>query len=292
MGVFMQIPSASTLVKTVTAALLGTGIAGNGYVTYNNMRDQTEANQRLAESNNELQQRINALNHQMNSRITLDQVMDVASRVSPSTVRVEGAFALGSGVIVLDDTGRRFIVTNGHVIERNEIRRNGERDGVFRIKVHNGSDFRNPIEFYAAPVILANGERAYSHPDAHDLAVLQIPSDVVLPPGVGIRLRDITQRPLRVGEPVIAVGNPFGERDSVSFGIISHIDRSAIGLNQNHHVQTDAPINPGNSGGGLFDMQGNLVGINTWGYRGGDGVAGSIRVDEVRRLLKSWGINT
>ena len=49
-------------------------------------------------------------------------------------------------------------------------------------------------------------------------------------------------------------------------------------------------INPGNSGGGLFDMKGRLIGINTWGYRGGDGISGSIRVDEIISMLNSWGI--
>lgn len=291
----MQIPKVSTLVKGAAAALLGAGVAGNGYIAYQNMQDQNEASssleQRLAQSREELNQQIAALNKQLNSRITLDQVQDVVRNVAPSTVRVEGSFALGSGVIVRDDLGRRFIITNGHVVQGNEIRRNGENDGVFRIKVYNGSDYKNPIEFYAAPVVLSNGERAYSAPEQHDLAVLQIPADVKLPPNIGLRLRDVTQRPLVVGEPAIAIGNPFGERDSVTFGIISHTDRQAEGLNQNRHIQTDAPINPGNSGGPLIDMKGEVIGINTWGYRGGDGIGGSIRVDEIRRIVKGWGIN-
>ena len=248
---------------------------------------------------NGLNTQIAELNRELGSRITLDQMVTAVSMITPSTVRVEGQRGLGSGVILFGTNGERYILTNGHVTEGNDFRRNEFQDGVYHIKVYNGSDYKNPIEFDAAPVMLSNGNRASSSPGEHDLALLAIPPDVKLPSNIiGIRFRDINAHPLRVGEPVIAVGNPFGERDSVSIGSISHIDRAAPGLNINHHIQTDAPINPGNSGGGLFSIRlvdgrpvVELVGINTWGYRGGDGIGGSIRVDYIQQVLNGWGVS-
>ncbi len=235
---------------------------------------------------------IEALQRDLSSRVTLDQIVNVVRQVSPATVRVEGARGLGSGVIVTDNAGKRYILTNGHVTQGNEIRRNGEGDGVYHIKIYNGSDSRPPIEFDAAPVVLSSGQRAFATPETHDLALLAIPPDVVLPPSIRtIQMRDMTTDPFQPGEPLIAIGNPFGERDSVSFGVASHVDRLAPGLNRNMHIQTDAAINPGNSGGGLFDMRGRLVGINTWGYRGGASVGGAIRIDYIKKVLETWGLN-
>ncbi len=261
----------------------------------------TNLNQQLLQSQSNVQNlttRLAELNREFGTRITLDHLVTAVSMITPSTVKVEGQFGHGSGVILFGSNGERFILTNGHVTQQNELRKNLFQDGVFHIKVYNGSDYKNPVEFDAQPVILSNGNRAFSAPGEHDLALLAIPPDVKLPANVvPIRFRDINANPLRVGEPVIVVGNPFAERDSVSFGSISHVDRSSD-LNINHHLQTDAPINPGNSGGGLFSIRVEngrpiveLVGINTWTYRGADGLGGSIRVDYVQQVLNSWGIN-
>ncbi len=263
-------------------ALAGTGVVGSGVYTGVNQYQQSQQVKELAG-------RLNFLNKEFNTRITLDQVMDVVKNITPSTVRVEGSQGLGSGVIIVTPQGNRYILTNGHVTQDNEFKKNEMGDSTYHIKLYNGTDYSSSVEFDAAPVILGNGQRAFSSPEEHDLALLQIPPNVKIPDGAGIVLRDLEADPVRVGEPVIVVGNPFGERDSVTFGIISHTDRQAVGLNKNHHFQTDAPINPGNSGGGLFDMHGRLIGINTWGYRGGDGVGGSIRVDEIIKMLKGWG---
>lgn len=267
---------------------------GNSRTTISKLSQNLLEGERRVEG---LQAHINKLNKELGTRITLDQFVTAVSQVTPSTVRVEGQMGLGSGVILFGTNGERYILTNGHVTQRNEFRRGEFQDSVYHIKVFNGTDYKNPIEFDAAPVMLSNGQRAYSQPEVHDLALLAIPPDVVLPNNVvGIRFRDIQANPLRVGEPVFAVGNPFGERDSVTIGSISHIDRSSD-LNQNHHIQTDAPINPGNSGGGLFSIRVidgkpvvELIGINTWGYREADGIGGSIRVDYIQKVLKDWGI--
>ena len=300
-AVSMQAPKQAGMlgrwVRAGVLALAGTGVVGGGVYTGINQYEQA---QQVRELRNEvsgnqfsmqnMMAQLNSLNRELNTRITLDQVMSVVNNITPSTVRVEGSRGLGSGVILITPTSR-YILTNGHVTQGNSFNRNETRDSVYHIKLYNGTDYSSPVEFDAAPVMLSNGQRAYSSPEEHDLALLQIPPDVQIPPGVGVVLRDLQTDPVRLGEPVIAVGNPFGERDSVTFGIISHIDRQASGLNINHHFQTDAPINPGNSGGGLFDMQGRLIGINTWGYRGGDGIGGSIRVDEIIRMLNTWGVH-
>ncbi len=280
-----QSTRAGKWLRAAVLGLIGTGVAGNGVTTYMNHLDQVSNTTSINRQLTDQRSTIDVLNR----RVTIDQIMSVVDNVTPSTVRVEGPFGLGSGVIIHDNLGRRFILTNGHVTQGNEFRRGAFADGVYHVKVYNGSDFEKPVEFDAAPVMLSSGNRAYSSPEEYDLALLQIPADVVLPPNVGIRMRDLTAEPLRVGEGVVTVGNPFGERDSVSFGVVSHKDRK-VTLDIDHHIQTDAAINPGNSGGGLFDMQGRLIGINTWGYRGAGGVGGSIRIDYIKMVLEKWGI--
>ena len=313
------VQQSSPLSKLLRTAVMGL-VIGNGYWTYQNQQNHTQSvatinklstkllkeetankeqattmsqlNKVLNQSNvtvQSLMSKLNQVNTELNSKITLDQIIGVVDKVAPSTVSVEGPEALGSGVIIVDNLGRKFILTNGHVTQENNFLLGEFKDGSYHIKLYNGSDSNKPIEFNAAPVLLSDGTRAYSDPLKHDLALLQIPADVVLPEGIGIKLRDITSVPIRVGEAVITIGNPFGERDSVSFGIVSNKDR-IISLDLDHHIQTDAAINPGNSGGGLFDINGNLIGLNTWGYRGAGGVGGSIRIDYIKKVLESWGI--
>jgi len=310
-----QRSKASSVVNAVLLGLLGTGVAGN--VAWNvanneNIEAQTRSiemldgmlgkekalNQEQSTMVTSLNERIQTLNTELGTRITLDQIVGAITQVTPSTVRVEGPMGLGSGVVVMGERGERFILTNGHVTQHNEFNKGEFRDAVYHIKVYNGTDFNSPIEFDAAPVMLSSGNRAYSDPNEHDLALLYIPPDIRLPDNVtGIKMRDIQAHPLRVGEPVFAVGNPFGERDTVTIGSISHIDRAAEGLNINHHIQTDAAINPGNSGGGLFSIRiengkpvVELIGINTWGYRGADDIGGSIRVDFIQQVIRDWGV--
>lgn len=295
--------------------VLGAGVVGNGVVGYSNSVKANQTTNHVAQLNQQvtdLQTLVNSLNADLGTRITLDQITAAIDMVAPSTVRVEGEVeylnfwtgetqkgtVTGSGVILIGEHGERFILTNRHVTRDSEIRRDKLKDGVYHIKVYNGSDFEDPVEFDAAPVILSDGTRAHSSPDEHDLALLFIPPDIDLPEGIGVKIRDTEAHPLKVGEPVFAIGNPFGIRDSVTIGSISHTDREAKGLNKNHHIQTDAAINPGNSGGGLFSIRVEngkpiveLVGINTWGVRGGDGVGGSIRADYIQTLLKEWGID-
>ena len=97
---------------------------------------------------------------------------------------------------------------------------------------------------------------------------------------------------IRVGEPVAAIGSPFGENQSLSVGVVSAVDRNIESLTRfaiGNAVQTDAPINPGNSGGPLLDARGRVIGINAQiktESGGGEGVGFAIPADAVRRSLR------
>ena len=141
---------------------------------------------------------------------------------------------LGSGVIV-DSSG--LILTNNHVI--------------------NGAD-RIFVLFYDGRVTAA---KLIGSDDENDLAVLKIQADNIN----AIPLGDSDK--VRVGDVVMAIGNPFGVGQSVSQGIVSATGRWNVGISEEAYrenfIQTDAAINPGNSGGALIDAYGNLIGINT-----------------------------
>lgn len=169
------------------------------------------------------------------SRPTLAQepgLQSLMPREGKARERVERS--LGSGVIV-KNTG--VVVTNLHVIE-----------GAQAIKVVL-SDGR---EFAAKRV---------GQDEKLDLAVLQLEmtSNQMLPAA-----KFGNSDTLQVGDVVLAIGNPFGIGQSVSFGIVSAVQRSAAALSPYaRFIQTDAPINPGNSGGALVDSTGALVGVNS-----------------------------
>jgi len=150
----------------------------------------------------------------------------------PSVPRERVQQSLGSGVVV--DAEEGLILTNNHVID-------GADD--IAVTLEDGRSF-------SARVIGTDRDT--------DLAVIQIDAD------------DLKELPLaesdslRVGDFVVAVGNPFGLGQTVTSGIVSALGRSGIrGLEYQNFIQTDASINPGNSGGALIDLRGRLVGINT-----------------------------
>lgn len=235
---------------------------------------------------------------EMQNQITLDEIQNVVKKATPSTVTITGNGGLGSGVIIKDKNNKRYILTNCHVLlgalfkEKRESFHATSRRGlsfenfIYKVEMYSGNDYKEQFEFPAIPLVLPNSQVAMSGPDSHDLALLEIPEDINLPSNIGIEMRDTANEPIQTGESVIAIGSPFGLRDSVSFGIIGHADRFAP-INDNNYIQTDASIGPGNSGGGLFDMKGRLVGINTWKVAG---VGGSIKIDSVKKVLEGWGI--
>lgn len=138
---------------------------------------------------------------------------------------------LGSGVIV-DASG--LILTNNHVI-----------NAADKIQV-----LLNDGRYTSAELVGVDPE--------NDLAVLKITLENLLPITLG------QPNNARVGDVVLAIGNPFGVGQSVSQGIVSALGRWGLGINSRENfIQTDAAINPGNSGGALIDARGNLIGINT-----------------------------
>ena len=101
------------------------------------------------------------------------------------------------------------------------------------------------------------GKIVGTDPDT-DLAVLKVDADNL--PAITLG----NDENLQVGDPVLAIGNPFGVTNTVTSGIVSALGRNSLGINEyENFIQTDASINPGNSGGALINASGNLVGINT-----------------------------
>lgn len=149
----------------------------------------------------------------------------------------------GSGIII--DAQNGYVVTNAHVI-----------NGAQKIKI----TLVDGRELDAELV----GEDAGA-----DVSVLRVKPERL----VALRLADSDN--LRVGDFVVAVGNPFGLGQTATSGIVSALGRSGLGIESyENFIQTDAPINPGNSGGALVNLRGELIGINTaiLGGRGGGSV--------------------
>ncbi len=164
--------------------------------------------------------------------------------------------ALGSGFIISDDG---IVITNNHVIQ-------GAED-VF-VRVNGDQEFKAKI-LGADPGM--------------DLAVLKIESDEKFVP---VKFGDSDKS--RIGDWVIAIGNPFGLGGTVTAGIISARNRS-IGLSRyEDFIQTDASINQGNSGGPLFNMNGDVIGINTaiLGQSGSIGIGFAIPSNSADRVIK------
>ncbi len=150
---------------------------------------------------------------------------------------------LGSGVVVSADG---YILTNNHVVEGAD---------QIEVSIHDGRKFK-------AKVVGTDPES--------DLAVLRVPAEAQLTP-----ITFAQPRSLRVGDVVLAIGNPFGVGQTVTSGIVSALDRTHLGINTfEDFIQTDAAINPGNSGGALVDSNGVLVGINTAIYSQSGGSMG------------------
>jgi len=168
----------------------------------------------------------------------------------PEGRRIHGA---GSGVIISADG---YILTNNHVVEgAKEVLVTLADKGEFKAQVV-GKDPKT------------------------DLAVLKITADKPLPAAA---MGDSEQ--LRVGDWVIAIGNPFGLNHTVTSGIVSAKGRVIGAGPYDDFIQTDASINPGNSGGPLFNIKGELVGINTAIIPQGQGIGFAIPVNTAKPLI-------
>ena len=175
----------------------------------------------------------------------------------PDQPRERMAQSVGSGVVV--DTERGYVITNHHVVEGADTITVTLRDGRKLTAKVIGSDPQS------------------------DVAVIQIPSGNL----TALPLADSDA--LRVGDFVVAVGNPFGLGQTVTSGIVSALGRTGLGIQgYEDFIQTDASINPGNSGGALVNLRGELVGINTAIIAPGGGNVGigfAIPANMVARLM-------
>jgi len=198
---------------------------------------------------------------------------DVYNRVAPSVVSITTSsrgggddqfFADGSGSgFVVDQLGH--IVTNFHVI-----------DGAERIE----------INFFDGTIVEA--DVIGIDPDS-DLAVIQVilPAEKLVPVPLG------NSDDLLVGQSVLAIGNPFNKDWTLTYGIVSALNRTIIGLNNysiGGVIQTDAAINPGNSGGPLLNLRGEVIGVNSQielqnGVRQNAGVGYAIPSNLVNRVF-------
>jgi S1-C subfamily serine protease len=175
-----------------------------------------------------------------------------------------GGTATGSGFVI---DGEGHILTNNHVIE-----------GAEKVEVKLGESEKE----YEAEVVGTD--------PGTDIALLKVeaPSKELHPLTLG------RSSEVEVGDPVVAIGNPFGLDRTVTSGIVSALQRqiqAPNGFSINHVIQTDAAINPGNSGGPLIDAQGEVIGINSQiatggGGNGNVGIGFAIPIDTVRAEIE------
>jgi len=150
----------------------------------------------------------------------------------PNQPRQQQKNSLGSGVIIDKDEG--YVLTNNHVIDKAD---------TITVTLSDGRQL--------------NAKLIGTDPEA-DVAVIQVPADNLM----ALKIADSNQ--LKVGDFVVAIGNPFGLGQTVTSGIISALGRSGLGIEgYEDFIQTDASINPGNSGGALVNLRGEFVGMNT-----------------------------
>jgi S1-C subfamily serine protease len=204
----------------------------------------------------------------------LDQVMtNLYQRVSPSVVHITShtqTVDLFYGVVPSEGTGSGFVWDNaGHIVTNNHV-----------VSGANEVD-----------VVLPDGTSLTASvvgvDDYYDLAVIKInvPANTLTP----LELGDSSK--LRVGQQVVAIGNPFGLDRTLTSGLISALGRSVATSSNSvigQAIQTDAAINPGNSGGPLLDLYGRVVGINTAinSPSGGSvGIGFAVPIDVVKRVV-------
>lgn len=181
--------------------------------------------------------------------------------------------SLGSGVIIALKDGKFYILTNNHVVQ-------GAKSIRVRFDPHTEKDGR-----------LVGGD------PKTDVAVVEVDArGIENSEGRVAKLGDSDK--LKVGQLVIAIGNPYGLERTVTFGVISALRRS-IGITQyESFIQTDAPINPGNSGGPLINIKGEVIGINTAIVAEGQGLGFAIPINLAKwvadqlmakgRVVRGW----
>jgi putative serine protease PepD len=195
-----------------------------------------------------------------------EPLVSLFERVSPSVVSIQATkinkakpqrrfeTVVGSGVVIERD-GQ--VLTNAHVI-----------DGAATLVVTLDSGARTPARVLGMDTVT-------------DLALLRIEAPAPLPVA---RLGDSSA--LRVGEEVVAIGNPMGLEQTMTRGIVSGLNRILPGLAEQPMIQTDAPINPGNSGGPLVDRCGAVVGINTFISEEANSIGFALPINAGKAILR------
>lgn len=178
---------------------------------------------------------------------------DIIEHFKEAVIQIATPHATGTGFFL---KSQNVIVTNEHVVRGN------------RRVVINGDSFEKQIVrvVYLDPRL--------------DLAFLEPPEDHSIPSvylGVG--------EPLQEGEPVIAVGHPFGLKYTATQGIISNMHHQQ---NEIEYIQHDAALNPGNSGGPLVDFHGHVIGVNTFIIRDGNSIGFSLPADTLAEALREY----
>src|SRR5262245_6819212 len=211
-------------------------------------------------------------------KTVLLDIPDIAERVNQVVVNVrsisESGESLGSGFII---DKRGLIATNFHLISNTDPRRipnqrttdSSKQSKLVRsvtVTLHDGRQFPASIKGYD---------------EATDIALLEI-----TPSGPALPVAEVGDSDsLRVGEWVIAIGNPLGLDHTVTLGILSAKGRTGFGGQFDDFLQTDAAINPGNSGGPLLNAQGKIVGINTLVLERTQGLSFAIPINTLRSIM-------
>jgi serine protease Do len=191
---------------------------------------------------------------------------DPRLRGAPDTQERRG---LGSGFLI----GNRLVLTNNHVVQVQDAE-GGKFRPMDEIKVITDETVPGGSREFAAKVIGADPKT--------DVALLRLDGDAAKSlPGATLGDSDA----LEVGDYVVAIGEPFGLQATVTSGIISAKERNQLGGPYSDYLQTDASINPGNSGGPLFNLRGEVVGVNSAIISGANTIGFAIPIAVVKQIL-------
>ncbi len=223
----------------------------------------------------------------------LPSLADMLERITPAVVNISTEQGGGNPTPVKDPVYRHFFGKN---VPGQQGKSVGTGSGIV-IDAENGYIVTNAhvIELAGKIVVTLKDKRQYyAHLIGKDLkadvAVIRIQSDRLT--SMAIADNKLT----RVGDFVVAIGNPYGLGQSVTSGIVSALRRTGLGIEDyEDFIQTDAPINPGNSGGALVNLRGELIGINTailGGRSGGNiGIGFAIPADMIVNITEQLVLN-
>lgn len=285
-------------------------IQGLTQVLAQNAQTDQAQQQKIAQLQSENQQLNAQLQHQsdayfdlasqLNQKLSINAISQAAAKAFPSTVQIEirdeaKNLSIGAGVIVSAPDGRLYVLTCDHVVNSlkgdEDEEKASAKPTTITVNLYRQTNQAEAVTFTTQPLVIP-AAKMDEQTQKMDLAVLPIPLETRIPSTVRyIEMRDTQKEPLRYGETVLALGSPYALKDSLTVGVVSHPHRvmpsfvKIPGL----FVQTDAGYNPGNSGGGLFDLQGRLVGINTFTIQGREVLGSATHVDSVKKYLElAW----